>query len=120
MSDKYEYIEYEKLSDAVRDFESGKAVFLERVDGSWLPITNHSFWYIGDTYAKRVLKPEPRYETLYECIDSTGNLGLYNLRGAYPNFKYNQFENNTNDTKILSRKTGRTFKLNLDTWEIEL
>ena len=114
MSNKYEYVEYEKLSDAVRDWEkSGRVVYVKNED-VWYEAND--IFTLYDTYAKRVLKPETRYETLYECIDSGGNLGLYNEKGRWPNVNIRTF---MGVEKIL-RRTGRTLKLNLDTWEIEL
>ena len=115
MGDKYEYIEYEKLSDAVRDWENGVLIFHSHENEKYKLVPNIVAQFWGHhRYAKRVLKPEPRYETLYECIDGGGNLGLYNEKGRWPNVNIRTF---IGVEKIL-HKTGRTFKLNLDDWSI--
>ena len=70
-NDKYEYIEYEKLSDAVRDWENGEKIYhYSNIMKSWLLMSDYHI-YIGRTFAKRALKPESRYETLYR---KTGTL----------------------------------------------
>lgn len=61
---------------------------------------------------------QPRYETLYECWDGIGASRLYNSEGRLPFFSEKRFSDGAS-IDALKRKTGRTAKLNLDTWEIE-
>lgn len=64
------------------------------------------------------LKPEPKIETLYECLDPTGASEFVFSDGRYPIFEH-KTASKQRDVKQLTRKTGRTLKLNMDTWEIE-
>jgi hypothetical protein len=62
-------------------------------------------------------KPADEIETLYECIGSHGV-----SRYVFSDFSMPDFETKRKvklvNNEILSRKTGREFKLNMKTWEI--
>lgn len=59
-------------------------------------------------------KPEPKIETLYECINSCGGCEYRFDDNSWPNFAYKLKQGSSS----VERRTGRTLKLNMDTWEI--
>lgn len=82
--------------------------------------------YYGDhegsasyTYLKgwQEKKPEPKIEILYECLNTYGISAYYFEDGRFPNFELKKRSEVIN-LKILQGKTGRTLKLNMDTWEL--
>lgn len=56
-------------------------------------------------------------ETLYECLDEYGDCSYYFSCGSKPLFGSKR-KNSYVDKESLTRKTGRTLKLNMTTWEI--
>ena len=64
------------------------------------------------------LKPEPKIETLYECLNDDGEPFFLFVDGRWPKFNVKQMSQ-TKYCDALTHKTGRTLKLNMDTWEIE-
>lgn len=78
MSDKkYEYIEYEKLSDAVKDWENGEQIYREIDDICTIQHNTVGQFLTSGKYAKRVEIKEVTVEVwgifinnlLYECYD---------------------------------------------------
>lgn len=63
------------------------------------------------------LKDEPKYETLYECVDRYGSIKILFSDGRFPLFNTKRKSDRTKNG-ALTRKTGRTFQLNMETWEI--
>lgn len=64
------------------------------------------------------LKPEPKTEILYECWTDAGYPRLFFEDGSWPDFD-SKYASPRARPEVLTRKTGRTLKLNMDTWEIE-
>ena len=54
------------------------------------------------------LKDEPKYETLYECINEGGSLELFFSDATYPMFRVKR-KSPGKDRESLTRKTGREF-----------
>ncbi len=62
-------------------------------------------------------KPEPRIEILYECVDYKG-ISVYLFEdGRIPNL-HDKRKDRVHILDISRKKTGRTLKLNMDTWTI--
>lgn len=62
-------------------------------------------------------KPEPKFETLYECLGENSFGGFFTNDGYRPNFD-KRILRSFREMNPLRTKTGRTLKLNMDTWEI--
>lgn len=60
---------------------------------------------------------QPKIETLYECWSDYGICSLYFEDGRTAVFS-RKCKSNLNYSEALTRKTGRTVKLDMETWEI--
>ena len=63
------------------------------------------------------LEPEPRIETLYECVWPDNELEFFLSDGSWPKFTRYEVSKYKNP-EALNFKTGRTLKLNMETWEL--
>lgn len=64
---KYKYIKYEKLSDAVRDWELGKQIFfMEGICGTYIDNSQNSFFSHVSYYRREEVKP---FEC-YVCVNA--------------------------------------------------
>lgn len=59
----------------------------------------------------------PKIEILYECMTTYGSTQFLFEDGNYPVF-HRCCKGHVSNMKHLTRKTGRTMELNMDTWEV--
>lgn len=83
-----------------------------------VPTLNLQRWKEYEIKDWKIKDKEPNYETLYECITPTGDFLLLNKKGMCPVFP-NRIFSNPVPLETLKRKTGRKFRINLETWELE-
>ena len=90
MTKQYTYIEYEKLSDAVRDWENGEPIYRKR-SGEWVYLDHDNFCqYVK--YAKRVDIEERTINTwvIFDCEGvpkCIGSENIVNLPAGWQNIK---------------------------------
>lgn len=73
--------------------------------------------YIEKDVKNWKVEPSQNTITLYECMDRCGNVLYVNRKGEFPRFHKKEFIE-LSDSGVLKRKTGRTCKLDLNTWEV--
>lgn len=92
MTKKFKYVEYEKLSDVVRDWELHKDIYI-RFDDGWRGLNGENGeFYESERYAKRVEIKEKTVEAwvifdeegIPRCV---GSGGTENLPSGWENIK---------------------------------
>ena len=79
MSEKFKYVEYEKLSDAVIDWENGEFIY-RKISGEWVYLAHDNF--CGPArYAKRVEIKEKTVEAwvIFDCEGVPRCIGSENI-----------------------------------------
>lgn len=71
MNEKFKYVEYEKLSDAVIAWENGEPLYRKR-SGEWVYLDHDNFCY-SVKYAKRVELEEKTVE-VWAAVAPSGNI----------------------------------------------
>ena len=81
MTKKYKYIEYEKLSDAVKDWENGEQIYREIDDICTIQHNTVAQFLTSGKYAKRVEIKEKTVETwvIFDCEGVPRCIGSENI-----------------------------------------
>lgn len=121
---------YKELKELLKDGE----VRLERSDGHRdtivTAINNTYFLFYNEIAAVegasdnrelanyKSIKQEPVIETLYECISGGGIPIFLFADGRFPDFDVDSARPSGLTSESIKRKTGRTLKLNMKTFEL--
>lgn len=93
-----------------------KTILIINDDGRYVTSNLGCFNLLDSTYKYYPSPYQTEFVTLYECWDSDGDTCLLTENGERVDFTAETFR--AGQFKSLKRKTGRTVKLNLETFEI--